>query len=193
MIIEGFEIENWTCIKKLTVSGLPPTGVIVLHGPNRTGKSSLVQALRACLMDYSSHQHRIENLLSEGKPAKSPPLPSPSPSEGRRTASGSVSERTRANWPAEPRQGPGGLRLPQQRRRIAGSATWQVATTPARGCASFCGSRRPNSGCPIQRSSMPTFRRSCVASWACCKLRSTTGSSIVSGSAGMSGTAASAR
>jgi len=54
MIIEGFEIENWTCIKKLTVSGLPPTGVIVLHGPNRRGKSSLVQALRACLMDYSS-------------------------------------------------------------------------------------------------------------------------------------------
>ena len=54
MIIEGFEIENWTCIKKLTVSGLPATGVIVLHGPNRRGKSSLVQALRACLMDYSS-------------------------------------------------------------------------------------------------------------------------------------------
>ena len=54
MIIEGFEIENWTCIKKLAVCDLPPTGVIVLHGPNRTGKSSLVQALRACLMDYSS-------------------------------------------------------------------------------------------------------------------------------------------
>lgn len=54
MILEGFEIENWTCIKKLTVAALPPTGVIVLYGPNRTGKSSLVQALRACMMDYSS-------------------------------------------------------------------------------------------------------------------------------------------
>ena len=29
MILEGFEIENWACIKKLVVSGLPPTGVIV--------------------------------------------------------------------------------------------------------------------------------------------------------------------
>jgi predicted ATP-dependent endonuclease of OLD family len=54
MIIEGFEVENWACIKKLVVDGLPPTGVIVLHGPNRTGKSSLVRALRACLMDYAS-------------------------------------------------------------------------------------------------------------------------------------------
>ena len=54
MIIEGFEIENWTCIRKLAVSGLPRTGVVVLHGPNRRGKSNLVKALRACLMDYSS-------------------------------------------------------------------------------------------------------------------------------------------
>lgn len=54
MILEGFEIENWACIKKLSVTGLPARGVIVLHGPNRTGKSSLVQALRACLFDYQS-------------------------------------------------------------------------------------------------------------------------------------------
>jgi predicted nucleic acid-binding Zn-ribbon protein len=54
MIIEGFEVENWTCIKKLTVPSLPPQGVVVLHAPNRQGKSSLVKALRACLMDYRS-------------------------------------------------------------------------------------------------------------------------------------------
>jgi DNA repair exonuclease SbcCD ATPase subunit len=54
MILEGFEIENWACIKKVSISGLPSTGVIVLHGPNRQGKSSIVQALRACLMDYPS-------------------------------------------------------------------------------------------------------------------------------------------
>lgn len=54
MIIQGFEIENWACIKKLTVSDLPAKGVIVIHAPNRTGKSSLVRALRACLMDYGS-------------------------------------------------------------------------------------------------------------------------------------------
>jgi DNA repair exonuclease SbcCD ATPase subunit len=55
IILEGFDIENWACIKKLTVTGLPPTGVVVLHGPNRTGKSSLVRALRACLLDYPAN------------------------------------------------------------------------------------------------------------------------------------------
>jgi hypothetical protein len=54
MILEGFEIENWSCIRKVAVQGLPPTGVIVFHGPNRTGKSSVVSALRACLMDFPS-------------------------------------------------------------------------------------------------------------------------------------------
>lgn len=54
MILEGFEIENWTCIKKLVVSDLPATGVIVFHARNRTGKSNLVRALRACLMDFPS-------------------------------------------------------------------------------------------------------------------------------------------
>jgi predicted nucleic acid-binding Zn-ribbon protein len=57
MIIEGFEIENWACIKKLVVSSLPATGVIVLHGRNRTGKSSLVKALRFCLMDYPANSN----------------------------------------------------------------------------------------------------------------------------------------
>jgi predicted nucleic acid-binding Zn-ribbon protein len=74
VIIEGFEIENWTCIKKLAVSGLPPTGVIVLHGPNRTGKSSLVQALRACLMDYPSTSTALKSFYPRGsgeKPAVS--------------------------------------------------------------------------------------------------------------------------
>ena len=52
MILEGFEIENWSCIKRLAIDCLPPTGIVVLHGPNGTGKSSIVAALRACLMDY---------------------------------------------------------------------------------------------------------------------------------------------
>lgn len=70
MIIEGFKIENWTCIKKLAVSGLPPTGVIVLHGPNRTGKSSLVQALRACLMDYPSTTTALKSFYPRGSGEK---------------------------------------------------------------------------------------------------------------------------
>jgi DNA repair exonuclease SbcCD ATPase subunit len=68
VILEGFEIENWACIKRLSVSDLPPKGVIVLHGPNRTGKSSIVQALRACLMDYpsSSKAKEITNRYPRG-------------------------------------------------------------------------------------------------------------------------------
>ncbi len=54
MILEGFEIEHWSCIRRVAVDGLSPTGVIVLHGPNGTGKSSIIEALRACLMDNKS-------------------------------------------------------------------------------------------------------------------------------------------
>ncbi len=54
MILQGFEIENWACIKRVAVSGLPETGIAVLHGPNGTGKSSIVAALRACLLDCKS-------------------------------------------------------------------------------------------------------------------------------------------
>ena len=55
MILEGFEIENWSCIKRIAVDGLQPTGVIVMHGPNGTGKTSIIAALRACLMDFPSN------------------------------------------------------------------------------------------------------------------------------------------
>jgi hypothetical protein len=55
VIIEGFDIENWSCIRKASVANLPETGVVVLHAPNQTGKSSIVKALRACLMDYPSN------------------------------------------------------------------------------------------------------------------------------------------
>src|SRR5262249_19710013 len=49
-------------------------GVIVLCGPNRTGKSSLVKALRACLMDYSSTSTALKSSYPRGsgeKPAVS--------------------------------------------------------------------------------------------------------------------------
>ena len=70
MILRGFEIENWACIKKLTVANLPSSGVIVLHGPNRTGKSSIVQALRSCLMDYSSSSTALKNWYPRGTAEK---------------------------------------------------------------------------------------------------------------------------
>ena len=54
MIIESFEIENWSCIRHVSVADLPSTGVIVLHGSNGTGKSSIIEALRACLFDFAT-------------------------------------------------------------------------------------------------------------------------------------------
>jgi predicted ATP-dependent endonuclease of OLD family len=58
MILESFEIENWSCIARLAVNDLPATGVVVLHGPNRTGKSSIIAALRACLMDFPANSSK---------------------------------------------------------------------------------------------------------------------------------------
>jgi energy-coupling factor transporter ATP-binding protein EcfA2 len=59
VILEGFEIENWSCIRRVAVDGLPPTGVVVICGPNGTGKSSILEALRACLMDNKSTSKAI--------------------------------------------------------------------------------------------------------------------------------------
>lgn len=53
MILEHFSVENWSCIRRIVVENLPVTGVVVFHGPNGTGKSSIVAALRAALMDYA--------------------------------------------------------------------------------------------------------------------------------------------
>jgi len=71
MILEGFEIDNWSCIKHLAVEGLPRTGVVVLSGQNGTGKSSIVEALRACLMDNKS----TSKALGRGFPKNSSEKP----------------------------------------------------------------------------------------------------------------------
>jgi DNA repair exonuclease SbcCD ATPase subunit len=59
MIIRGIHIEHWRCIAKLDLDDLP-AGIVVLYGPNRTGKSSLVKALRGCLFDFDHDTTRVE-------------------------------------------------------------------------------------------------------------------------------------
>jgi predicted nucleic acid-binding Zn-ribbon protein len=71
MILEGFEIENWSCLQRVAVADLPPTGVVVLHGPNGTGKSSIIEALRACLLDSKS----TSKALGRGFPKNSSEKP----------------------------------------------------------------------------------------------------------------------
>ncbi|MBL8798094.1 MAG: hypothetical protein JNM56_29625 [Planctomycetia bacterium] len=62
MILRGLWVENWRCIRSLSLNDLP-LGVVVLHGPNRTGKSSLVKALRCCLFD-ADHNSTREEIVS---------------------------------------------------------------------------------------------------------------------------------
>jgi DNA repair exonuclease SbcCD ATPase subunit len=59
MIIRGIHVEHWRCIASLDLEDLPP-GIVVLHGPNRTGKSSLVRALRGCLFDFDHDTNRLD-------------------------------------------------------------------------------------------------------------------------------------
>ncbi len=60
MILQRFEVENWSCIRHAVIDNLPESGVVVLHGPNRTGKSSLVAALRATLFDFPATSAKAE-------------------------------------------------------------------------------------------------------------------------------------
>lgn len=62
MILHGLQIKHWRCISSLELHDLNHP-LVVLHGPNRTGKSSIVLALRACLFDYD-HDSRAKPLLS---------------------------------------------------------------------------------------------------------------------------------
>ena len=72
MIIRTIEVDNWRCIDHAKLSNLPD-GVIVLHGPNRSGKSSLFKAVRYCLYDYDHDSgHRdIRNAIPRS--TKKPP------------------------------------------------------------------------------------------------------------------------
>jgi DNA repair exonuclease SbcCD ATPase subunit len=72
MILRGLRVENWRCIRELALGDLPE-GIIVLHGPNRTGKSSLVLALRECLFDSDHDSSRKEIILSAPWGVAEPP------------------------------------------------------------------------------------------------------------------------
>ena len=52
MILRGLEIHHWRCLGHLRLTNLS-SGITIIHGPNRTGKTSLVRALRGCLYDLA--------------------------------------------------------------------------------------------------------------------------------------------
>ncbi len=69
----AIEVKNWACIETLTLADLHE-GVIVLHGPNRTGKSSLVQAIRSCLFDHDHDSQK--SAVLDAIPRKTQAAPS---------------------------------------------------------------------------------------------------------------------
>ncbi|MBM3997123.1 MAG: hypothetical protein FJ303_23680 [Planctomycetes bacterium] len=64
MILREIQVNNWACIESVAISDLAD-GIVVLHGPNRTGKSSLVQALRSTLFDHlhDSQENTLQNAI----------------------------------------------------------------------------------------------------------------------------------
>ena len=64
MILHGGRVQNWRNIGHLELENLGHP-LVVLHGPNRTGKSSLVDAIRTCLLDrdYDSTERRIREAI----------------------------------------------------------------------------------------------------------------------------------
>ena len=50
MILHAIEVQNWKRLTQVELHLQP--GVNIIHGPTRIGKSSLVEALRAALLDY---------------------------------------------------------------------------------------------------------------------------------------------
>ncbi len=70
MIIHAIEVQNWGCIDHATLDGLSP-GVNILHGPNRSGKSTLLRAVRACLFDFDhdSTARQIRDAIPRGSNA----------------------------------------------------------------------------------------------------------------------------
>ena len=51
MILHAITVRNWCNIGRVELSDLDHP-IVILHGPNRTGKSSLVRAIRSCLLDH---------------------------------------------------------------------------------------------------------------------------------------------
>ncbi|HUG94391.1 MAG TPA: AAA family ATPase [Planctomycetaceae bacterium] len=51
MILHAVTIQNWKNIGRLELTDLDHP-LVVLYGPNRTGKSSIVEAIRCCLYDF---------------------------------------------------------------------------------------------------------------------------------------------
>ena len=68
MRIHRLELNNVRGIEHLVLDGLPETGVVVIHGENEAGKSTIVEALDVVLTEkHSGRSKRIRSLQPVGK------------------------------------------------------------------------------------------------------------------------------
>ena len=68
MRIHRLELNNVRGIEHLVLDGLPETGVVVIHGENEAGKSTIVEALDVVLTEkHSGRSKRIRALQPVGK------------------------------------------------------------------------------------------------------------------------------
>ena len=65
MILESLEIRNWRVLGNVSVQELPP-GITVIHAPNKTGKTSMVEALRWALIDFDYNTSRADRVVPWG-------------------------------------------------------------------------------------------------------------------------------
>ena len=64
MRIHGLYLHNIRGISQLELSELPETGVVVIHGDNEAGKSTIMDAIDACLnYKYSGFPKDIKSLV----------------------------------------------------------------------------------------------------------------------------------
>lgn len=73
MILREVTVRNWRCIRELTMKSDGP-GVFVIHGPNRTGKSSFFEAIRFALFDYdhNSGAQAVKEVIPRWNPGALP-------------------------------------------------------------------------------------------------------------------------
>lgn len=57
MKIVGLQIQSYGAMRNFSVSGLPPTGITVIHGPNEAGKSTLLNFIHFTLFDTRDSQY----------------------------------------------------------------------------------------------------------------------------------------
>ena len=68
MRIHRLELTNVRGIEHLVLDELPETGVVVIHGENEAGKSTIVEALDVVLTEkHSGRSKRIRSLQPVGR------------------------------------------------------------------------------------------------------------------------------